>query len=206
MKQLFISSLPKPIMINEYVAQFEDILKKNYPSGQVPKKIIKNIKHEVNKDISSKKENNQGHKTVQVKHPKYNYICDIDKGISELINYLWTAGIDTNNSCENNVPDGYMWICFRKQEDLEKFLNILFKGADHDNKIYLRACFSKKYNENAWIYDYYIFQDFAPGEGKVRSVYSSISLRFPKSDYEWMVHQIKTYLISQKIIDYNCYY
>ncbi|XWV26367.1 hypothetical protein QJ857_gp0706 [Tupanvirus soda lake] len=184
-------------MIDECVAQFEDILKKNYPSGKVPKKIIKTIRHEINKDISSKKENNQNHETVQLKHPKYNYTCNIDKGISELIYYMWLAGINTNNSCENNIPDNYVWICFRKQDDLEKFLNILFKGIECDDERYLRACFSKNYNEKAWIYDYYIFQDFINNNGKVRSLYSSISLRFPKSDYNWIVHKIKSFIVDQ---------
>jgi hypothetical protein len=56
----------------------------------------------------------------------------IDRGIASLILELWKADIDTCNSCENNVPRGWVWIEFTTAHDAESFLNIVAQDYDED--------------------------------------------------------------------------
>ena len=108
---------------------------------------------------------------------------------------LW--GIDTNNSCENYGIEGYIWVGFCTVTDLEKFLNILFKGINANDDNYIRACFSKCYRKNAWIYDFSIedkYDNYVDCKGIVDSINSSVSLIFPQSDYTWILDKIEQHL------------
>ena len=50
---------------------------------------------------------------------------EVDKKIAPLLQQLWQAKIDTLMSCENNVPDDYMWIEFACVCDFDNFITIL---------------------------------------------------------------------------------
>lgn len=65
--------------------------------------------------------------------------ADIDRGIANLVLELWKADIDTRNSCENNVPRGWVWIEFTTAFDAEAFLNIVAQDYEDDaNSLYQR--------------------------------------------------------------------
>jgi hypothetical protein len=68
--------------------------------------------------------NTDNHETIDL---QYNgYIVRIDKKIAHLMQEIWKAGIHTCNSCEDNVPAGYIWIEFSDSKDIKKFLIYCF--------------------------------------------------------------------------------
>jgi len=58
--------------------------------------------------------------------------ADIDCGIAKLVLELWKADIDTCNSCENNVPKGWVWIEFATTCDAAHFMSIVARVYDED--------------------------------------------------------------------------
>jgi len=108
----------------------------------------------VNTDVQSSKPEN--HKTTTLIH--LNEPIEIDEMIAPLISEIWKAKIITLNSCENNIPKGYIWIQFDTGNDCTKFLNIIFKNLDinasETKDIYTRAMNYQDYKlEGRWIYD-----------------------------------------------------
>ncbi|VBB18889.1 hypothetical protein YASMINEVIRUS_1421 [Yasminevirus sp. GU-2018] len=69
------------------------------------------------------------HRTVDVFNPFYQQNVKIDKKIAPLIKAMWDLKIRTLNSCEDNVPAGYVWIEFETSEDVRMFLNLVFEGV-----------------------------------------------------------------------------
>ena len=70
---------------------------------------------------------------------------EIDTYIAPLIRQIWAVGIDTLNSCEENVPRGYIWIEFATSEDLREFLAIVF--IDPESPAYNHAFGLEEYQE-----------------------------------------------------------
>lgn len=65
--------------------------------------------------------------------------AQIDEGIADLVLELWKAGIHTRNSCEDNVPKGYVWIEFSTVSNAETFLDIVVnKYSDSWTSLYQR--------------------------------------------------------------------
>jgi hypothetical protein len=62
----------------------------------------------------------------------------LDKKIAPLIKSLCELGIDTLNSCENNVPKGWVWIEFITSMDAERFLDIVAEYDEDRNSLYNR--------------------------------------------------------------------
>ena len=66
-----------------------------------------------------------GHEQVTVYNPCTDEIIEVDSGIAEMLELLWSLGIETDNSCEDNGPHGtggMVWIGFHSCSDLWQFL------------------------------------------------------------------------------------
>lgn len=49
---------------------------------------------------------------IEHPHPKRNDSAMVDEDIADVILALWAAGLWTVQSCQDNFPDGYVWIHF----------------------------------------------------------------------------------------------
>ena len=138
------------------------------------------------------------HKTIKVKHPDGDEI-DIDKNISELISCLWKLDIMTDNSCQNNYINGYIWIEFTSYEDLMCFMNLMIVNTNpliHNRMLYGRA-----HEDNVWFHKInYIDSTIYNNEDDTSSISSDetiyllppgFSVRFPKSDYIMILNIMK---------------
>ena len=175
---------------SQCLAEFKQLLTKNYPTNQIPEDLIDIIACEIRNNPPYKK--TKPHDTIKLQHFS-GFTCNIDKNIAELIKYIWLCNIDTNNSCEDNVPKNYIWIQFASASDLQKFLNIVFKNIKLPNDIYNRATEAFPYRQkNAWIYNINIDED--EEVDICDDLFIHVSLRFPKEDYKWICSRFKKYL------------
>jgi hypothetical protein len=119
----------------------------------------------------------------------------IDKQIANLMEMVWANGIKTCNSCEDNVPKGYIWIEFLTSNDLQKFLDIVFEDVDSDDNLYERAFVYYKHKKDAWQYDTGVFRDDGEEEGDdgTKEIFVTISLRFPFKDKEFIQNKLTSY-------------
>jgi len=86
---------------------------------------------------------------------------------------------------------------FVSSSDVEKFLKNLFIKKQDDNPIFERAILSECFEKCAWIYDTTVWDDYIETKdgGEVADISTSISVRFPKTDYDWICNRMKKYLI-----------
>lgn len=126
------------------------------------------------------------HNTTSVFNSIYNVYMDIDTNIAPLLEYLWLNKISTIHSCENNVPNNYIWICFKTANDLELFLEIVFEGLHSGDNFYDRG-FPGWGKQDGWYYT-----DNAR-RNKQNKVSISISVRFPQKDYDTVLEKLKSY-------------
>lgn len=180
----------------ECLARFENILN-NFSEDDIPDHLMDQIEFEMKKSADGSVY--VKHETVKLQHFT-NYDIDIDKNIAELVKYIWQCRIDTDCSCENNVPRGYIWICFSTSNDAERFLKIVTKDDD-GSELYARILDGiPGTTPNAWIYDLNIVdRDYDEESGRLyNELYISVSIRFPQSDYEWVCEKFREYLSQNK--------
>ena len=135
------------------------------------------------------------HKSIKIEYSGRR--ANVDCKIAKLILMCWQCGIDTDLSCENNVPKNWIWICFHTARDAERFISIV--GVDKENEIYDRIYQEwdiksrKKWRYNINLCD--LSQDFVPDEkGECVEIKSlgpscalmSVSIRFPYSDLKYV--------------------
>ena len=144
------------------------------------------------------------HKQVEVYSPIYECMIEVDEGIAELIQLIWDLGLQTNNSCQENMP-GIMWVSF-PSEDAERFLTIMalrreedFESDDPPSSMYGRIM--DPANENSW--DFRVCLDdlsevldeesdtiYHEGDSEIRIF---VSIRFPVSDYDEVVDRLREF-------------
>jgi len=188
--------------IKELDILFNEI--KNYP----PSKLLffkKELNHLINKINASYE--NKNHATSKIND------IDIDKNIKKLIKLIWKCDIDTNNSCEDNVPKNYIWISFDSYNDFYKFISIITINLDPDT--FDRILYSQESDLDSWIYDINmndsrLFKDFDDSNDSEHENYMeyhnnhpyiiepSFSVRFPKKDYNFVCNQLNNYLKAKK--------
>jgi hypothetical protein len=105
-------------LINKEIDELREFILNNPKLRNVSVSLLNEFKFKLQKGLDSYHSSN--HETVKIKG------IPIDKNIAELIREIWKANIITYNSCENNVPSGYVWIEFASSLELEKFLKIVF--------------------------------------------------------------------------------
>ena len=110
-------------------------------------------------------------------------MCRLSTKISQ---NFWRAGIETTNSCEDNVPQGYVWIEFASEYDLQKFLIIVVDDEEHDSEFYNRV-FVAEY-PNSWRFKINYSDVTDDNIDTPRDYYCcidlSFSVRFPMTDYD----------------------
>jgi hypothetical protein len=140
------------------------------------------------------------HETITLRLEKYNTNVKIDKKIAPLISELWKANIMTSNSCENNVPDEFIWIQFEDLRDYKKFLNIIFLHERCDNEILQRAIRGNSEND-CWRYDMSLDTDYETNEDgymidddcECEYIEIGVSVRFPQKDLDFVHTKIKNF-------------
>jgi|SRR5579872_406668 len=138
--------------------------------------------------------------------------ADVDKGIADLILSLWKLDIGTCNSCENNVPKGFIWIEFLSAMDAENFLNIVANPYEDDHDSFYQhvvRCwrpFNRKEEDRLlksdWIYSIHPHDDLdmdsdddgdsvaitRPGPA---SIVFSVSIRFPRKHLPIVMERVQ---------------
>ena len=136
----------------------------------------------------------QDHKTVNIYSPFENEYISIDEEISDLIKVLWTAGIDTDNSCQDN-PTGFIWLEFASVDNAERFINLIRKPLYKSEPNFADWLFSrieggegkqlKPWKHKAILKDSgHLLDDEYHSK---QPEYYSISIRFPKEDYREVI-------------------
>lgn len=135
------------------------------------------------------------HKQIAILDPASNAMIEVDKLMAPLLEAIWSFGIVTCNSCQENKP-GIMWIEFLSAEDAEAFLTCAASGLDPindpkaDNWLYSRIMGSSGgWQYTAHPHDVREYIDPEYGTIELNASQScgftlSISIRFPESDYE----------------------
>jgi hypothetical protein len=140
------------------------------------------------------------HKQTVVLDPASNTMIEVDEGIAPLLQVIWSCGIITCNSCQENKP-GIIWIEFLAAEDAEAFLTRIVSGLDPinspeaDNWLYSRITGANggwQYTAHPHDAREYIDEECGTIElnaSQLCSIALSISIRFPAEDYE-ILHDI----------------
>jgi len=163
---------------------------------------------------NGKDEERNEYKNQVPEHPQQliqvgDWKAEVDRDIAPLIKEIWTAGICTYNSCQENQP-GIIWIEFATVDGGERFLNIVTRYRASMKSLYNRA-------SNRWspldestippFWSYAVFpHDRALDEeyddnGDVTKVNHpgrpsfafSLSIRFPQCDYATVLHRLQLY-------------
>lgn len=50
----------------------------------------------------------------------------VDEGLAELLGLLWSSGVRTTMSCQEDTP-GVSWVMFPSPDELAKFLNLVLR-------------------------------------------------------------------------------
>lgn len=124
------------------------------------------------------------HATISVYNTIESEYIDIDQNIASLLECMWANNISTLMSCENNVPDNYIWIQFETSQDLELFLEIVFKDLDPGDNFYDRG-FPGWGKKDGW------YHDIIAGRNMKDEVSISISIRFPQKDHDTVLNKLK---------------
>jgi hypothetical protein len=134
--------------------------------------------------------------------------AEIDCEIAPLILELWKAGIQTANSCEDNVPRGFVWIQFLTVPDAERFLDVV-GHYDDDGQESVPSRYRRILGEGEWPDDWIYstgLEDWSvecevDGDDTIRETRTQafpafrfwMSVRFPRADLPWVVDKLKTY-------------
>lgn len=150
------------------------------------------------------------HHQVKVYCPFMKETIEVDEGIAPLLEGLWNLDIYTIMSCEDNIDDR-VWIEFESSDDVEEFLRWISNCVEgHDEAptdlMERIAGYHFKndgtFDEKNWDYDVVVndLSDIADGKDADHSPSDfavSISVRFPRSDYEFVRCAIESGVISQ---------
>lgn len=149
------------------------------------------------------------HEQKRVFYPGYQDLIEVDVGIASLLLVLWDAGVMTCNSCEENKP-GIMWIEFYSMKDVEKFLMMqirtlgdrIHKHPEANDWFCYRILGQGGDRLSPWEYDAH--PNVYPVKPNQSSLYSrntsdctvelSVSVRFPREDYQVVLDLISNYL------------
>ena len=149
------------------------------------------------------------HEQIKVFDPGHHDYVEVDRKIAPLLQVIWSAGIRTCNSCEENSP-GVIWIEFYSLADVELFLKIIVQSLGnqiHDHpEAYDWFCYRilgyNGDNLNPWHYDAH--PNVIPKRSSQKEIYPrnsfpikieiSVSVRFPNEDLFIILNIIKNYL------------
>ncbi|AYV75815.1 MAG: hypothetical protein Terrestrivirus3_84 [Terrestrivirus sp.] len=155
----------------------------NMLKNNLIKQYINGISHKFAKIVGAYCEC-QIHETVKLKHFSKDELIEIDVKIAPLIEELWRLKINTENSCENNVPIGFVWIQFSTLDDMKRFFDIAITNGELCNKIRINFC-CDNFKEN-WVPSISV----TVGHNETIMTYH---VRFPISDLEILTETFQNY-------------
>jgi hypothetical protein len=143
------------------------------------------------------------HIQAKVFNPFYQEEIEVDKKLTKLLTGIWSHGIGTTNSCEGNVPRGYVWICFSSMTDFEMFANkigeYLINNKKEDYDFIDRVLGTNLSKDDVWDYkiNLNIFNpndydsnddsnDESDNQTENDVFDSGVSVRFPFKDLKWV--------------------
>ena len=143
------------------------------------------------------------HEQIKIYNHTWNRYIEVDKGIAQLLCHMWCAKIITLFSCENNVPQDYIWIQILHADNFKKFIDIVFKNVKTTSEIYKRGMTMyydpKGVINNRWTYAISI-EDYTESYDGIKrnncdpiNLCCCISVRFPKYDYQFILEQFIQY-------------
>jgi hypothetical protein len=141
------------------------------------------------------------HKTKHIRYEDQE--ADIDGEIADLILNLWRLEISTLNSCQDNLPKGFVWIEFGSAYDAEQFLDYVAQYCEEPGSVYDRM--TRAWGDDMpldWRYephlrDYGVDEHLVNHDG-IEAIFSgrhefnfAISIRFPRQDLEFVKSRIQ---------------
>lgn len=119
----------------------------------------------------------------------------IDTGIADLVEQLWIAWIDTQESCEETEP-GMAYLYFSTIDDLRKMLNILGNTSDVEDMDSLYRRLVPPYDSqksDKWRFYLNVGDDAICDPGSPSLFTFGVHLVFPISDIEEVTHLLRMY-------------
>lgn len=129
-------------------------------------------------------------------------MIQIDVNLAELLYWIFTLGIKTLNSCEENRP-GIAWIQFANSENFKRFMNLVAQYPKKD-EVYWKTLYGRmmSYSEDDnWEYDMrpinYGVNEELIGDEVIETFLGYhdfemwVSVRFPITDIELLVKILK---------------
>lgn len=150
------------------------------------------------------------HKQVLVQHDSIGF--EVDEGIAPLIQKLLRLNIKTLNSCEDNIPSGWIWIEFLSAYQAERFLGIVAKYSGETKSLYnrIRQGWSLDDGKNNWDENNFWKYSAHPNDYGIESTVEedcvvetftgshlfklSISIRFPRTDLPEVLENLDNYI------------
>jgi hypothetical protein len=151
------------------------------------------------------------HKQVLVKHDLVS--LEVDEGIAPLMERLLKLNIKTTNSCEDNIPKGWVWVEFLSSYQAERFLSVVSKYSPDIDCLYNRirqhwvpedSIEEENLKSTFWKYsvnpvDYGVESTF--DEDCIIETFKGphyfkflVSVRFPRSDLKEVIQNLDDYL------------
>ena len=116
------------------------------------------------------------HRQVEVHCPIHGSSHLVDEKLCVLLPAMWSHGIETKLSCQDNTPSGFAWIMLKRAGDFERFREIVsFKAP----KQFKRSLGQRYADENAnWRYQFF-------------PIGSNLSIRFPSGQIGFLEKQFE---------------
>jgi hypothetical protein len=112
----------------------------------------------------------KGHKQTRIKLG--GRLVSVDDGTRRLLKALWTQGVKTVSSCEEDQP-GVALVAFPGVEAAQRFLMVAWKATDED----MRSRMASPGHKDRWRYDVGLVH---MGDGRFEP--SVVSVRMPVDD------------------------
>jgi hypothetical protein len=136
--------------------------------------------------------------------------AEIDEEIADLVLNFWKLGLRTSNSCQDNVPKGFVWIEFCSVCDAEVFLSLVAEYSEEYGSVYDRmtrawgdrTALDWQYNTDLTDFgvdlEYPNDDEFVPRFTGKHDLRFSMSVRFPRQDLEFVKKRISTALSARR--------
>ena len=165
---------------DSFDSKLEFVKKYITDTSNIDKYLIDSLYWQIKCSKSSKMDKRKKHKQVHVFNPFYNETIEVDEKIGKLLISLWENKISTDNSCESNVPDDYIWISFSSCDDFEKFINMIIKWINENNPTDIDRILDHEFKSfDCWDYKINMYD-----EDNYLDI--TCSVRFPWYDLEWV--------------------
>jgi hypothetical protein len=141
------------------------------------------------------------HKQIKVYNPIYEDEIDVDEKLAPLLKKLWSNQIDTCLSCQDNVPKGYVWLCFETTTDFEIFINMIYSWLEKNKEYEMieRISSGNLRDNDHWDFKFCIDKN-SDSDCEEIPLDINVSVRFPFKDLEILEKVFEDKKENKKII------